>query len=108
MSTPSRSTWVPADSFNYADIFSGQSKTIRRESPDRVLGSPKLLKQQKAVLNTNKKKQKRRANHYDELCMQYQHAQKWLHNRNSEMVVKLTKTELKVVFSSVHCIFFAI
>ena len=89
-------TWVPADSYNYIDIYTAQN-TTRKETPGRVLENGKLLKQKKVVLDAKKlKKKKRRTNYYDDLCLQYQYAQKWLNKRNSQVSVKLTKTELKV------------
>lgn len=91
-------TWVPADSYNYIDIYnSAQTNANRGETPGRVLESGKLLKQKNLLLEGTKlKKKKRRTNKYDELSLQYQYAQKWLSKRNSQVSVKLTRTELKV------------
>mmetsp|Transcript_18911 Transcript_18911/g.31568 ORF Transcript_18911/g.31568 Transcript_18911/m.31568 type:complete len:501 (-) Transcript_18911:307-1809(-) len=87
-------TWVPADSYNYIDIYNGNKA---RESPARVLESAKLLKQKKVLIDIKKnRRKKKRANHYDELCLQYQYAQDWLNKRNSQVSVSLTKSELKM------------
>jgi hypothetical protein len=98
MPTPLGScTWVPANSFNYIDIYAAAQTNTHGETPGRVLESGKLLRQQKVVLDAHKKKKKKKkANHYDELCLQYQYAQEWHAKRNCEVSVKLTKTELKV------------
>jgi hypothetical protein len=97
-------TWVPADSYNYIDIYTAQAHcATKRESPARVLESSKLLKQKKVLLDVKKsKKKKKRANHYDELCLQYQYAQQWLNKRNSQVSVRLTKSELKVSVAYSH------
>ena len=89
-------TWVPANSYNYIDIYAGNRCG---ESPERVLENPKLINQKKVLIDIKKrKKKKKRANHYDELCLQYQYGQEWLDKRakGREVRVTLTKSELKV------------
>ena len=92
-------TWVPANSYNYIDIYANKSKR-NHDPPARVLEHPKLIKQKKLLIDAKKRKLvKKRSNHYDELCLQYQYAQDWLNKRNSRVSVKLTKAELKVCSS---------